>query len=165
MIYRCLLPLLLAAVSLGVELFGGGTALANTKVPACAKLHVREHAVSGSVRVQKPETVRIHLKTTYADGISVERVIDGHVIAIDDVQSKYRGFHVRKCSGNEVFLNKRVDAPSPVTETAAIIGLESGRVLSLHNRTLRHRPIQTFFQIDVSALETNRAAALNKSFS
>jgi forespore regulator of the sigma-K checkpoint len=76
---------------------------------------------------------------------------------------KYSGWKLAKCSENDVYLSKKIDDISPVSKTAGVMGLKDGNVLTLYNGNPgNHQVIQTFFQIDINALEADAAERLNR---
>jgi forespore regulator of the sigma-K checkpoint len=122
----------------------------------CDKKDVKDHQVMGPLSVKTPKIINVHLKTLFMDGVSIVNVVDDHFISLDSVVTKYEGFHLAKCSEKNVFLFKKVDDLSPVSKTAGIFGLKDGKILTLYKGDPdKNQIIQTFFQIDVNALEAD----------
>ncbi|MGV3487887.1 MAG: BofC C-terminal domain-containing protein [Tuberibacillus sp.] len=129
----------------------------------CRKSSNTEHQVMDSITVETPKMVSVHFEKTYIDGIKIVKETREHFISPENILTKYPGWHLAKCNENKVFLSMKVDDLSPISKTAGIIGLKDGNILTLYNgKPSNQKVIQTFFQIDVNAMEADAAKRLNE---
>ena len=127
----------------------------------CNKKVEKEHQVMEPLSVKTPKMVNVHLKTTFIDGISIVNIVPDHFISAETVMAKYSGWRMAKCNERDVFLFKKVDDLSPISKTAGIFGLKDGNILTLYKGNPNEKQIiQTFFQIDVNAMEADAANQL-----
>jgi len=131
--------------------------------PSCLDKQQKEHQVMGRMALEAPKRVSVHLEKSYIDGVKIVRVTTDHFISPENIMIKYSGWKLAKCSENDVYLSKKIDDISPVSKTAGVMGLKDGNVLTLYNGNPgNHQVIQTFFQIDINALEADAAERLNR---
>lgn len=160
MLWRTIMTLLLTAAFC---FSAGHQSLAKDKNSICNKNEEKEHQVMGRLSVKTPEITNVHLKTTYLDGVSIVNVVNDHFISSENVMTKYDGWHVATCHEKDVFLYKKVNDLSPISKTAGIFGLKDGNILTLYKGSPdENQVIQTFFQIDVNALEADAANQLKE---
>jgi len=141
----------------------GHSALAQETDSICKKDEAKDHQVMSPMSVQSPQMVNVHLEKTFIDGVKIVNISKTHFISLENILTKYSGFRLSKCNERDVFLSKKIDDLSPISKTAGIIGLKDGNVLTLYNGNPKeNKIIQTFFQIDINALEADAAKKLNQ---
>ena len=115
---------------------------------------VKAHAVTST---------NIHFITQYMDGVSIHHINKMHIISIDDYVKQHPGWSVIKQSDTDLFLKKTVDDLSPVSKAVGVLGLKDGNTLTLFKGDPKENEIiQTFFQIDIEALQVNDFENLKK---
>ncbi|GGE42772.1 hypothetical protein GCM10011391_22000 [Pullulanibacillus camelliae] len=125
--------------------FSTGSFLSHTQARAEERKGIQVQAVSLS---------HIHMNTRYIDGISIQKTMDKHVLSLKDFLHQHPQWTLIKKTKTDVFLERKVDDLSPVSKAVGVLGLKNGNTLTLFNGSPEHNQIiQTFFQIDIHALQ------------
>ncbi len=109
----------------------------------------------------EPQQLTIILERIYLDGeISEEVVLDSYW-SIENFWSKYDQWQLVEMDESTMVFRKYEDDISPLLKTNGYFGITEDGVLTIFNgRPDRSRIIQSFFQIDVKKLESNKQEEL-----
>ncbi|MEH7178899.1 intercompartmental signaling factor BofC [Neobacillus vireti] len=109
----------------------------------------------------EPQQLTIILERVYLDGeISEEVVLDSYW-SIENFWAKYDQWQLVDMDESTMVFRKQEDDISPLLKANGYFGLSEDGVLTIFNgRPDRSRIIQSFFQIDVKKLESNKQEEL-----
>lgn len=119
--------------------------------------------VESVYHITGPKVVTVHLKTVYLDGFKTEKKIDEPILSMEDFWDNYKGWQLVKQSTSDVYFQKNINDISPVSKAAGIFGISKNHTLTIFNGNPNNdQIIQTFFQLDLDALEAKLHMKLEK---
>ncbi len=148
---KSLYPLLL----LGVLLVLGGTS-------ALAYEGDGISPVTGTETQEKgPLVVEVVLRTNYADGVSTNQSVYETIWAMEDFWSQYADWQLVDQEEGRMIFERNLEDISPASKQNGHFGLTEDGVLTIFDGIpAEEKVIQTFFQIDVGKLESQRREQL-----
>ncbi|MBM7683276.1 forespore regulator of the sigma-K checkpoint [Pullulanibacillus pueri] len=118
--------------------------------------HQGAYALDESIKVQAAKPTEIHLITQYIDGVSIQQIEKKHIISVNDYLNQHPKWKVLENNNSTLILKRTVKDLSPVSKSVGVLGLKDGNTLTLFKGDPKaNQIIQTFFQIDVDALQVN----------
>ena len=109
----------------------------------------------------EPQQLTIILERIYLDGEISEEVVHDSYWSIENFWSKYDQWQLVEMDESTMVFRKQEDDISPLLKANGYFGLSEDGVLTIFNgRPDRSRIIQSFFQIDVKKLESNKQEEL-----
>ena len=109
----------------------------------------------------EPQQLTIILERIYLDGEISEEVVYDSYWSIENFWSKYDQWQLVEIDESTMVFRKQEDDISPLLKANGYFGLSEDGVLTIFNgRPDRSRIIQSFFQIDVKKLESNKQEEL-----
>lgn len=148
------------------------TALAQICLAAIAvfffMLMVRDPGIVMAGTAADPDTQRtepLHLKIVleriYLDGEVSEEVVQEKIGSLENFWSKYDQWKVKKINKSQIIFTKEIDDISPLLKANGYFGITDTGVLTIFNgKPDRSNIIQSFFQIDVKKLESQKQQEL-----
>jgi len=113
-------------------------------------------AESQKIKAQAVSVSHIHMTTRYIDGISIYKTVDQHILSLKDYLHEHSQWTLIRKNNTHIFLKRTVNDLSPVAKAVGVLGLKNGHTLTLfRGNPTQNRIIQTFFQIDVQALQAS----------
>ncbi len=148
---KSLYPLLL----LGVLLVLGGTSAVAYEGDGISP-------VTGTKTQEKgPLVVEVILRTNYADGVSTNQSVYETIWAMEDFWSQYADWQLVDQEEGRMIFERNLEDISPASKQNGHFGLTEEGVLTIFDGIpAEEKVIQTFFQIDVGKLESQRREQL-----
>lgn len=102
-------------------------------------------------------TVTLVLERVYLDGEVSEEIVQETIWSMEDFWAAYEEWQLIDMSEEQIVFQKQMDDISPLLKTNGYFGLTEKGVLSIFNgKPGQAEIIQSFFQIDLDKLESNR---------
>jgi len=118
--------------------------------------NMKVSAEDKEIKIQAVSVSHIHMNTRYIDGVSIYKTVDQHILSLKDYLHEHPQWTLMKKNKTHIFLKRTVNDLSPVSKAAGVLGLKDGHTLTLfRGNPAQNRIIQTFFQIDVQALQAS----------
>jgi forespore regulator of the sigma-K checkpoint len=109
----------------------------------------------------EPQQLTIILERIYLDGEISEEVVSDSYWSIENFWAKYDQWQLVDIDESAMVFRKQVDDISPLLKANGYFGITEDGVLTIYNgRPDSSRIIQSFFQIDVKKLESNKQEEL-----
>ncbi|MFK3958275.1 BofC C-terminal domain-containing protein [Guptibacillus hwajinpoensis] len=148
---KSLYPLLL----LGVLLVLGGTSAVAYEGDGISPVTGTETQEKG------PLVVEVVLRTNYADGVSTNQSVYETIWAMEDFWSQYADWQLVDQEEGRMIFERNLEDISPASKQNGHFGLTEDGVLTIFDGIpAEEKVIQTFFQIDVGKLESQRREQL-----
>lgn len=108
-----------------------------------------------------PKVLSVHLKKVYLDGFKTEKVVKEPVLSMEDFWNEYRQWQLVKQTNDAIYFQKNINDISPVSKAAGIFGIDNQHTLTIFKGSPNDAHIiQTFFQLDLDALEAKMQTEL-----
>jgi forespore regulator of the sigma-K checkpoint len=118
---------------------------------------------SADAVAEAAHTVDVILERVYVDGEISEEIKTETIWSMEDFWSAYESWELIEMSEDEVVFRQAVDDISPLMKTNGYFGISEEGVLSIFNgRPGQAEIIQSFFQLDVDKLESQKHDELVK---
>ncbi|MBM7660680.1 forespore regulator of the sigma-K checkpoint [Bacillus mesophilus] len=113
--------------------------------------------------VTGPLTVTVILERVYLDGEVSEEIIEETIWSMEDFWAAYDSWQLIDQDEQLIVFQKQIDDISPLLKANGYFGLTSNGTLTIFNgKPDAENVIQSFFQIDVSKLESRKHEELKK---
>ncbi|MBP3038024.1 intercompartmental signaling factor BofC [Bacillaceae bacterium Marseille-Q3522] len=113
--------------------------------------------------VPAPVEMTVILENLYLDGEISEQITKETIWSMEDFWSKYQDWQLIDMGGEKVVFRREVDDISPLLKANGYFGITEEGVLTIFNGKPDHyNIIQSFFQIDLGRLESNKHRELKK---
>lgn len=112
---------------------------------------------------REPQHLTVILERNYLDGEVSEEVIKEKIWSMEDFWVKYEQWQLEDMDGKKIVFKKQIDDISPLLKTNGYFGLSREGILTIYYGKPDHsKIIQSFFQIDIRKLESNKQAELQQ---
>jgi forespore regulator of the sigma-K checkpoint len=114
--------------------------------------------------VQGPLTMTVVLEVVYLDGEVSEEIKRETITTMEEFWAQYDEWELVHQDEEQVVFQKHVDDISPLLKTNGYFGISDEGTLSIFNGKPENSTeiIQSFFQLDIEKLESNRHMQLKK---
>lgn len=109
----------------------------------------------------EPLHMKIVLERIYLNGEVSYEVVQENIYSLENFWAKYDQWKLKDIDEKEIVFSKEIDDISPLLKTNGYFGITHKGVLSIFNgRPEQSKIIQSFFQIDIKKLESNKQKEL-----
>lgn len=117
-----------------------------------------------TVEVSGPLTVNVILQRHYLDGKTSEEVLKETIWSMEDFWANYSDWQLVDQQEGKMIFKKNIDDISPLLKTNGYFGISEDGTLSIFKGipAESEEVIQSFFQIDISKLESRQQEELKK---
>jgi forespore regulator of the sigma-K checkpoint len=113
--------------------------------------------------ITKPLERKVILQRVYVDGEMSEETQIVKILAMEDFWADYRDWQLIDQNEERIIFQKTENDISPLLKANGFFGIAGNGTLSIFNgKPQKSQIIQSFFQIDVKKLETNKQQELQK---
>lgn len=114
--------------------------------------------------VTGPLTVNVILKRHYLDGQISEEVVEETIWSMEDFWAQYADWQLVTHKQGQIIFKKNMDDISPLLKANGYFGISEDGTLTIYKGVPQDSPevIQSFFQIDISKLESRQQEELKK---
>jgi len=119
---------------------------------------------SKAFQVTEPLTVNVILQRYYLDGKTSEEVVKETIWSMEDFWAQYRDWQLVDQQEGQLIFRKNIDDISPLLKANGYFGISEDGTLQIFKGipAKSEEVIQSFFQIDVSKLESRQQEELKK---
>lgn len=122
-----------------------------------------EVSAQAMVNDESPPQMKVILERVYLDGEISEETVTETIWAAEDFWSKYEEWKLVDMDEGYVVFRQQTDDISPLLKANGYFGITDEGVLTIFNgKPQRTNIIQSFFQIDIQKLESNKCEQLKK---
>lgn len=141
---------LIAAIAVFLFMLAGGTP--GLIVGSAAVLDIQK---------TEPQNIKIILERIYLDGEISEEVVQEPIFSLENFWAKYDQWTLKDIDETKIVFSKQMDDISPLLKINGYFGISDQGVLTIFNGKPGHsKIIQSFFQIDVKKLESQKQKEL-----
>ncbi|MYL62922.1 regulator [Bacillus hwajinpoensis] len=116
---------------------------------------------SESLLEEGPLVIEVELRTNYADGVTTKQSVYETIWAMEDFWSQYADWQLVDQEEGKMVFERNFEDISPASKQNGHFGLTEDGVLTIFDGDpADEKVIQTFFQIDVGKLESQRREQL-----
>ncbi len=116
---------------------------------------------SESLQEEGPLVIEVELRTNYADGVTTKQSVYETIWAMEDFWSQYADWQLVDQEEGKMVFERNFEDISPASKQNGHFGLTEDGVLTIFDGDpADEKVIQTFFQIDVGKLESQRREQL-----
>ncbi|WP_102345430.1 intercompartmental signaling factor BofC [Bacillus sp. Marseille-P3661] len=151
------------------SLLVGGISVALVIFPTAAEKNEGELDQNNTVlqneamEVTGPLTVNIILKRYYLDGAVSEETVQETIWSMEDFWAQYEDWQLVDQSEGEMVFKRNVNDISPLLKADGYFGISQEGILTIYKgKPGSEEVIQSFFQIDVSKLESRQQEELKQ---
>lgn len=131
--------------------------LINDGSKVMANDNVEKQQVTDSIRMT------VILERMYVDGEISQETLTEEVWSVEDFWAKYEQWQLIQIDKDKMVFRQYMDDISPLLKTNGYFGITDEGVLTIFNgRPQNSNIIQSFFQIDLGRLESNKCEELKK---
>ncbi len=114
-----------------------------------------------SLQEEGPLVIEVELRTNYADGVTTKQSVYETIWAMEDFWSQYADWQLVDQEEGKMVFERNFEDISPASKQNGHFGLTEDGVLTIFDGDpADEKVIQTFFQIDVGKLESQRREQL-----
>lgn len=123
----------------------------------------RENIVYANNVLTDPSQINVILERVYVDGEISQETVKETIDDLDNFWNKYSGWQITHMDERTVVFRRQMDDISPLLKANGYFGITEEGVLTIFNgKPQRTNIIQSFFQIDLGKLESNKCEELKK---
>ncbi|MFC5733710.1 intercompartmental signaling factor BofC [Cytobacillus gottheilii] len=112
---------------------------------------------------ESPPQMKVILERVYLDGEISEETVTETIWAAEDFWAKYEDWKLVDMDEGYVVFRQQTDDISPLLKANGYFGITDEGILTIFNgKPQRTNIIQSFFQIDIQRLESNKCEQLKK---
>lgn len=114
-------------------------------------------------KIKAPIQLEIQLKCMYLDGEISEETVTETIYSMENFWAKYEEWQFIGMENERLVFQKEMDDISPLLKANGYFGITNDGILSIFNgKPYKSHIIQSFFQIDVGKLESQKRNELKK---
>lgn len=115
-----------------------------------------------AMQVSGPLTVNVILQHQYLDGNTSEEVVTETILSMEDFWAQYKDWQLVDQKEGQMIFRKNIDDISPLLKASGYFGISEDGTLTIFKGLPEESEevIQSFFQIDISKLETRQQEEL-----
>ncbi|HHY72872.1 MAG TPA: regulator [Bacillus bacterium] len=147
---------------ISVFLFFFDTAAENNGV--AEKQINKSETQTNAIQVSGPLTVNVILQRQYIDGNTSEEVVKETIWSMEDFWAEYYDWQLVDHREGQMIFRKNIDDISPLLKANGYFGITEDGILTIFKGVPEksEEVIQSFFQIDISKLESRQQEELKK---